>query len=256
MVEIKTSGELDAMREAGRVVGRALAAMKAAVAPGVRLTELNEIAVTILAESKATSAFLRYKPDFAPTPFPAVICASVNDVIVHGIPDRYRVREGDLLTIDFGAYLDGWAGDAAFSTLVGEVASGQDQRLIDVAWEAMEAALKMAVPGNRLGDIEHAIGQVGRAAGYGIPDGFGGHGIGRHMHEPPFVHNEGRPRRGLVLRPGLTLALEPMFLSGGSDHYYTAGDGWALRSSDGTRAVHIEHTIAITDDGPRILTLP
>ncbi|GAA0389288.1 methionine aminopeptidase [Acrocarpospora corrugata] len=253
MVEIKTSGELDAMRAAGRVVGRALAAMKAAVAPGVRLTELNEIAVTILAESKATSAFLHYKPDFAPTPFPAVICASVNDVIVHGIPDRYRVRDGDLLTIDFGAYLDGWAGDAAFSTVVG---SGGDQRLIDVASEAMEAALKVAVPGNRLGDIEHAIGKVGRAAGYGIPDGFGGHGIGRHMHEPPFVRNEGRPGRGLVLRPGLTLALEPMFLSGGSDRYHTAGDGWALRSSDGTRAVHIEHTVAITDDGPRILTLP
>ncbi|GIH25093.1 methionine aminopeptidase [Acrocarpospora phusangensis] len=255
MVEIKTSGELDAMREAGRVVGRALAAMKDAVAPGVRLTELNEIAATILKESKATSAFLNYQPAFAPTPFPAVICASVNDVIVHGIPDRYQVRDGDLLTIDFGAYLDGWAGDAAFSTIVG-TGSAEDLRMIDVAGEALEAAIKAAVPGNRLGDVEHAVGQVGRAAGYGIMDDFGGHGIGRHMHEPPFVRNEGRPGRGLVLRPGLTLAIEPMFVSGGSGSYYAAADGWGLRSSDGTRAVHVEHTVAITDDGPRILTLP
>ncbi|WP_214102727.1 type I methionyl aminopeptidase [Acrocarpospora catenulata] len=284
MVELKTPGELAAMREAGRVVGRALDAVAAAVAPGVRLAELNDIAATVLDENKARSAFLGYKPDFAPTPFPAVMCTSVNDVIVHGIPDRYRLREGELLTLDFGAYLDGWAGDAAFSMVVGSRGTERrtphptpeitdmsgatqpmrqtttvlspDERLIEVAWMAMEAAIQAAIPGNRLGDIEHAIGRVGRAAGYGIPDGFGGHGIGRHMHEAPFVHNEGRPGRGMVLKPGLTIAIEPMFLSGGSDRYYTAHDGWALRSSDGTRAVHVEHTVAITEDGPQILTLP
>ncbi|GLX93554.1 type I methionyl aminopeptidase [Herbidospora sp. NBRC 101105] len=253
MVEIKTATELDAMREAGRVVARALQAVREAIVPGVRLLELDEVAATVIREHGAKPAFLHYQPRFAPTPFPAVICASVNDVIVHGIPDRYRVRLGDVVSIDCGAYLDGWAGDSAFTMIVGP-GDPADQSLVATAEQALAAGIAAAVPGNRLGDIGAAIGAVGRAAGYGIPQDFGGHGIGRHMHEDPHVANEGRPGRGLVLKPGMTLAIEPMFMSGGKDRYLTAADGWALHTVDGSRAVHVEHSIAVTDDGPRVLT--
>ncbi|WP_062347802.1 type I methionyl aminopeptidase [Herbidospora yilanensis] len=254
MVEIKTATELDAMREAGRVVARALKAARDAIRPGVRLLELDEIAATVIREHGAKPAFLHYQPGFAPTPFPAVICASVNDVIVHGIPDGYRIRQGDVVTVDCGAYLDGWAGDSAFTVIVGP-GDPADRALVATAEKALEAGIAAAVPGNRLGDIGAAIGAVGRAAGYGIPRDFGGHGIGRHMHEDPHVANEGRPGRGLVLKAGMTLAIEPMFMAGGRDRYLTAQDGWALHTVDGSRAVHVEHSIAVTDDGPRVLTL-
>ncbi|MYT32698.1 MULTISPECIES: type I methionyl aminopeptidase [unclassified Streptomyces] len=255
MVEIKTDAALDAMRVAGRVVADALAAVRAAAAPGVRLTELDEAARTVLHEAGATSPFLGYRPSFAPTPFPAVICASVNDAIVHGIPDGYRLRDGDLVSIDCGAVVDGWAGDAATSFTVGSEPP-EDRRLKETTLRALEAGIAAAVVGARIGDIAHAIGSVGRAAGYGIPEDFGGHGIGRAMHEDPPVPNEGRPGRGFVLRHGLVIAIEPMFLAGGGDHYTADADGWTLRTTDGSRAAHFEHTVAVTDDGPRVLTLP
>jgi methionyl aminopeptidase len=254
MVEIKTDGELDAMREAGRVVGKALDAVRERAAVGVSLAELDGVAAEVIRECGATPAFLHYKPGFAPTPFPAVICASVNDVIVHGIPGRYRLREGDLVSVDCGAHLGGWTGDAAISFVVG-AGRPSDLVLIETTRRALEAGIAAAVPGGRLGDIGHAIGGVGRAAGYGIPADFGGHGIGRRMHEDPSVPNEARPGRGLPLRHGLVLAIEPMFMAGGRDDYRTAADGWALHTVDGSRAAHVEHTVAITDDGPRILTL-
>lgn len=254
MVEIKSNAALEAMREAGRVVAEALEAVRGAAAVGVRLSELDEVARTVLREAGADSPFLGYQPDFAPTPFPAVICASVNDAIVHGVPDGYRLRDGDLVSIDCGAVLDGWAGDAAISFTVG-TARPEDQRLIDATERALAAAVEAAVVGARLGDIGHAIGSVGRAAGYGIPSDFGGHGIGRRMHEDPPVPNEGRPGRGFPLRHGLVLAIEPMFLAGGSDAYLTDHDGWTLRTAGGARAAHSEHTVAITEDGPRVLTL-
>src|SRR5215472_802778 len=224
------------MREAGRVVANALAAARREAAVGVTLADLDEVAHEVLRKAGARSPFLNYHPSFAPTPFPAVICASVNDVIVHGIPDGYRLRDGDLVSIDFGAELDGWTGDAAISFIVGSAAA--------------------AAEGGRLGDISHAIGTLARGAGYGVPAGFGGHGIGRHMHEDPHVPNEGRPGRGLRLRHGLVLAIEPMLMAGGGSSYEVAPDGWALRTVDATRAAHAEHTVAITHDGPRILTLP
>ncbi|MFE6775425.1 type I methionyl aminopeptidase [Streptomyces sp. NPDC057702] len=255
MVEIKTDGELDAMREAGRVVGRALAAVEKAAAIGVSLTALDEVAREVLREAGAGSPFLNYRPHFAATPFPAVICASVNDAIVHGIPTDYRLRDGDLVSIDCGATLDGWAGDAATSFTVGTPRPA-DLELIATGRAALAAGIAAAVPGARMGDIGHAIGTVGRCAGYGIPADFGGHGIGRRMHEDPPVPNTGRPGRGFVLRHGLVLALEPMFLAGGSDTYAHDPDGWTLRTTDGSRATHSEHTVAITDDGPRVLTLP
>ncbi|GII78395.1 methionine aminopeptidase [Sphaerisporangium rufum] len=255
MVEIKTEGELQAMREAGRVVARALAAAREHAAPGVRLTELDEVAREVIFGAGATAPFLNYRPSFAPTPFPAVICASVNDVVVHGIPDGYRLRPGDLVGIDCGATLDGWTGDAAISFSIGPARPG-DAALIEAAEEALRAGIAAAVPGGRIGDIGHAVSGVGAAAGYGIMADFGGHGIGRRMHEDPHIPNRGAPGRGMRLRPGMTLAIEPMFLAGGDDAYDVDPDGWSLRTADGGRAAHVEHTIAVTADGPRVLTLP
>lgn len=251
MVEFKTASEVEAMREAGRVVARALQAVERHAAVGVSLAELDEVAASVIKQAGATSAFLHYHPAFAPTLFPAVICASVNDVIVHGIPGRYRLREGDLLGIDCGAYLDGWAGDAATTFTVG-TPRPQDVELVEVARRALAAGIAAAIPGNRMGDIGHAIATA--AHGYGMPPDFGGHGIGRRMHEDPAVPNRGRPGRGMVLRPGLTLAIEPMLVFGGNGNYRPAADGWALHSVSGQRAAHVEHTIAVTDDLPRILT--
>ncbi|MGW7526043.1 type I methionyl aminopeptidase [Streptomyces sp. NPDC054783] len=253
MMELKTNTSIDAMHAAGQVVGRALTAVRRAAGVGVSLLELDELAREVLREAGASSPFLGYRPSFAPTPFPAVICASVNDAIVHGIPTRYRLRDGDLVSIDCGAILDGWAGDSAISFTVGRPRPA-DVRLVETAERALAAGIEAAVAGNRIGDIAHAVGRVCRTAGYGIPDGFGGHGVGRHMHEDPEVPNEGRPGRGLPLRPGMVLAIEPMLIASGKDAYYAAGDGWTLRTADGSRAAHVEHTVAVTDSGPRILT--
>lgn len=255
MVEIKTDSALEAMREAGRVVGRALAAVRGAAGPGVRLRELDEVARTVLDEAGAGSPFLGYRPSFAPVPFPGVICASVNDAVVHGIPGGYRLRDGDLVSIDCGAELDGWTGDAAVSFTVGAPRPA-DLELIAATRKALDAGIAAAVVGNRIGDISHAIGGVADGVRCGMPVDFGGHGIGRRMHEDPHLPNRGRPGRGFRLRHGLVLAIEPMLMAGGRDAYLTDPDGWTLRTVDGSRAAHAEHTVAITDDGPRILTHP
>ncbi|MYU26132.1 type I methionyl aminopeptidase [Streptomyces sp. SID8352] len=253
MVELKTDTSIDAMHAAGQVVARALTAVRRAADVGVSLLELDAVAREVLREAGAGSPFLGYRPSFAPAPFPAVICASVNDAIVHGIPDGYRLRDGDLVSVDCGATLDGWAGDSAVSFTVGTPRPA-DTALIAAAGRALDAGIGAAVVGNRIGDIAHAIGAVCRAAGYGIPDGFGGHGIGRRMHEDPGVPNEGRAGRGMRLRHGMVLAIEPMVTGGGRDDYHAAPDGWTLRTNDGSRAAHAEHTVAITDRGPRVLT--
>ncbi|WP_330347635.1 type I methionyl aminopeptidase [Streptomyces sp. NBC_00582] len=253
MVELKTRASIDAMYEAGQVVARILTTVRKAADVGVTLLELDEVARDVLREAGADSPFLGYRPSFAPTPFPAVICASVNDAIVHGVPTGQRLCDGDLVSIDSGAKLGGWVGDSAISFTVGR-ARPADVRMIGTAERALAAAIEAAVPGNRIGDIAHAIGTVCRADGYGIPDGFGGHGIGRHMHEDPGVPNEGRPGRGLRLRPGMVIAIEPMLIAGGRDDYHAAPDGWTLKTNDGSRAAHVEHTVAITEDGPRVLT--
>ncbi|WP_122618867.1 type I methionyl aminopeptidase [Streptomyces sp. Tu 4128] len=253
MVELKTDTSIDAMHTAGQVVARALTAARNAAAVGVSLLELDEVAHGVLKEAGAGSPFLGYRPSFAPTPFPAVLCASVNDAIVHGIPDGYRLRDGDLVSLDCGATLDGWAGDSAISFVVGTPRPA-DVALVETAERALAAGIAAAVVGNRIGDISHAIGTVCRAGGYGIMDDFGGHGIGRQMHEDPGVPNEGRPGRGLPLRHGMVIAIEPMLIAGGRDDYHAAADGWTLRTNDGSRAAHVEHTVAITDSGPRVLT--
>jgi methionyl aminopeptidase len=186
-------------------------------------------------------------------PFPATICTSVNDAALHGIPGRYRLADGDLLSVDCGAVLDGWAADAAISFTVGQPHEA-DTRLIDTAFAALKAGIAQAVPGNRIGDISAAIGKVGRAGGYGINTDFGGHGVGHTMHEDPSVPNEGRPGRGMKLRPGIVIAIEPWFMGGGNDGYVIDDDGWTVRTADRSRAAHVEHTVAVTADGPLILT--
>ncbi|MGQ4328707.1 type I methionyl aminopeptidase [Streptomyces hayashii] len=253
MVELKTDTSIDAMYEAGQVVARALTAVRRAADVGVSLVELDEVAHDVLREAGASSPFLGYRPSFASTPFPAVICASVNDAIVHGVPTRHRLRDGDLVSIDCGAELNGWVGDSAISFTVGR-ARPEDVRLVETAERALAAGIEAAVVGNHVGDIAHAIGTVCRGAGYGIMDDFGGHGVGRHMHEDPAIPNEGRPGRGPALRHGMVIAIEPMLIAGGGDDYHVAPDGWTLRTNDGSRAAHTEHTVAITESGPRVLT--
>lgn len=255
-IELKSPAEIDVMREAGRVVARCLEAVRAASAPGVSLKELDTVAHDVMREHHATPAFLDYHPHFAPSPYPGVICASVNDAVVHAIPGAYRLAEGDLVSVDIGAFVDGWCGDAAISYVTGpaEAADPADLTLIDTTERALHAGIAIARHGNTLGDIGAAVAGVARPAGYGMLADHGGHGVGRAMHEPPHVPNEGRAGKGLKLQTGLVIAIEPMLHAGGRDDYRHDPDGWTLRTADGSRAAHAEHTIAITPDGPRILT--
>jgi methionyl aminopeptidase len=253
VVELKSPAEIEAMRAAGRVVATALAEMRKSAGVGVSLIELDEVARSVLADNGATSPFLHYQPSFAHTPFPAVICSSVNDAALHGIPTGYRLADGDLLSIDFGATLNGWTGDAAISLTVG-TPRPDDLRLIDAAERALAAGIAAAVPGGRLGDVSAAIGAIARKARFGLHTDFGGHGVGHTMHESPSVPNDGRAGRGMRLEAGLVIAIEPWFMAGGKDSYRVDADGWTLRSGDGSRAAHVEHTVAITANGPRILT--
>jgi methionyl aminopeptidase len=195
------------------------------------MLELDQVARDVIAEHGGSSTFLGYHPHFAPTPFPGVICASVNDVVVHGIPDDTPLEDGDVVSIDLGVTLDGWVGDAARTFIVGEPRE-EDVRLVKHAEEALAAGIAAAVPGNRLGDIGHAIASIARPAGYGLPEGWGGHGVGRDMHEDPSVPNEGEPGRGLRLKRGLVIAIEPMFMAGGRDEVRIDDDVFALQEGD------------------------
>ncbi|MEV5896945.1 type I methionyl aminopeptidase [Nonomuraea fuscirosea] len=255
MIELKSVGEIAAMREAGRVVAAVQSAVRERADIGVTLRQLDEVARTVLEEAKAGASFLGYHPSFGATPYPGVICTSVNGTMLHGLPTSYRLRDGDLLSVDCGAIVDGWHADGTVSLTVGH-ARAEDLKLIRVAEETLAAGIEAAVPGGRMGDIGHAMSTVGRGAGYGMQNDFGGHGIGRSMHESPWVPNEARPGRGLRLRPGLVIAIEPSLMAGGGDDYYMADDGWSVCSADGSRSVHVEHTVAITENGPVVLTLP
>ena len=255
MVVFKSAAELAVMREAGRVVAQTLAAVAAAAAPGVRPIDLDALAADRIAVAGAKPSFLGYQPRGAPVPYPGVVCLSVNDEIVHGIPGGRPLRDGDLLTIDCGAYIDGYHGDAAVTVEIGTVDA--DARTLSADTKrALEAGIAAARIGARIGDISAAIGAIGRSAGYGIPSGMGGHGVGTAMHEDPSVPNTGRPGRGLPLREGLVLAIEPMFTAGGSDAHHVRRDGWTIVTADGSLAAHWEHTIAVTPDGPEVLTAP
>jgi methionyl aminopeptidase len=255
MVAFKTPRELAIMREAGRVVALTLERVAQAAAPGVRLAELDAVAARTIKEHEARPSFLHYHPRWAPTPYPATVCLSVNDVVVHGIPDTRALRAGDILSIDCGAVLGGYHGDAAITIPIGSVDAAA-AGLMEVTEQALRRGIDAAVAGNRLGDIGHAVQTVARAAGYGILDGCTGHGIGTAMHEDPTVPNTGQPRRGMRLREGLTIAIEPMFIEGGHDEGRAMPDGWAIATTDRSRAAHFEHTIAVTADGPVVLTAP
>jgi methionyl aminopeptidase len=254
VIELKTPGEIAAIRAAGRVVAAILTAVREMAAPGVSPAELDALARDLIEDAGAVSSFLGYHPRFAPMPYPAVICASVNDAVVHAIPGPEPLASEDLLSVDLAVHLDGWCADAAISMIVGDPADPRDLALIDATDRALVAGIAAAQPGARLGDVAHAIGTTGRAAGFGLLADHGGHGIGRSMHEAPHVPNEGRAGRGLTLRPGLVLAIEPMLVAGGGDGYRHDRDGWTLRTADGSRAAHAEHTIAVTENGPLVLT--
>jgi methionyl aminopeptidase len=253
MVEIKTAAEIEAMAAAGSVVAEALRAVADHAKPGRSTAELDEVAADVLRRHGATSPFLNYHPSWAPCPFPAVLCVSVNDAVVHGIPNGQVLADGDLVSVDFGAVLNGWCGDAARSFIVGTPRAA-DAGLVEATDRALAAGMAAVKPGNTLGDVGHAIASSARGAGYGLLADHGGHGIGRTMHEDPHVPNEGRPGKGLRLRPGLVIAIEPMLIADGTDEYIHDSDGWTLRTASGARAAHSEHTVAVTADGARILT--
>src|SRR4029453_17506478 len=255
MSMLKTPDQISVMREAGREVAKALAAVKEHADVGVSLKELDEVAADVIEGAGAKPAFLDYHPRWAAVPFPGVICASVNDAVVHGIPNGYVLQDGDLLSVDCGAFLEGWCGDAAISFIVG-TADPVDQALIDATESALARGIEAARVGNKMGDLAYAIGGEAKRAGYGLLADHGGHGIGRTMHAEPPVPNIGRPGRGIKLEEGLVIAIEPMLILGGKDDYYHDDDEWTLRSASGNKAAHSEHTVAITSDGPMILTLP
>ena len=251
-IELKSLDQIKLMREAGLVVADGLAAMRDAVAPGVSTADLDAVAREVLARAGATSSFLNY----GFPPFPAVICASVNDQIVHGIPSPNTVlREGDLISVDFGAIVDGWHGDAAITVAVGSV-SDEAADLSAACQKSLWDGLAAARADGRLTDISHAVESSVHASGrYGIVTGYGGHGIGSQMHMDPHVENVGRPGRRMHLVPGMALAIEPMITLGAAATRELA-DQWTVGTADGSLAAHWEHTVAILDDGPWVLTAP
>ena len=252
MIELKTPTEIEEMRPAGAFVASVLAALEDAADVGVSLLDLDALAHRMIREVGATSCYIDYHPSFGASPFGKVLCTSVNDAVLHGLPNGYRLKDGDLLSVDFAVSIDGWVADAARSMIVG-TPRAEDQRLIGATEQALAAAIDVARVGNRIGDISAAIGAVARDHGYPVNTDFGGHGVGRTMHGEPHVPNNGRPGRGLPLRPGLVIAIEPWFMIG-TDKIFTDPDGWTLRSADGSRGAHSEHTIAITEKDPVVLT--
>lgn len=254
MIELRTPAEIEEMRPAGRFVGEVLKATSAAAAVGVNLLELDALAHEMIRSAGAESCYIDYHPSFGASPFGKVICTSVNDAVLHGLPFDYRLRDGDLLTLDFAASVDGWVADSAISVVVG-TPRAEDLALIDTTTRALEAGIAAAQPGKRIGDISAAIAAVARAEGLSINTDFGGHGVGRTMHGDPHIANDGRAGRGYPLRPGLVVAIEPWFLQS-TDEIYTDKDGWTLRSRDGSRGAHMEHTIAITETGNIVLSAP
>lgn len=252
MIELRTPAELDAMRPAGHFVASVLTALSEAADVGVNLLELDALAHRMIRERGAESCYIDYHPSFGAMPFGKVLCTSVNDAALHGLPHDYVLHDGDLVSLDFAVSVDGWVADSAVSLVVG-TPRDEDLALIETTERALAAGIAAAQAGKRMGDVSAAIGAVARDAGLGINTDFGGHGVGRTMHGDPHVPNDGRAGRGYPLKPGLVFAIEPWFMHT-TDQIFTDPDGWTLRSLDGSRSAHAEHTIAITKDGPIILT--
>jgi len=234
------------MAHAGRVVAETHALVGDHIRPGVTTGELDQLAEEFIRSRGGVPTFLGYRG------FPASLCLSPNDMVVHGIPGPYRLEDGDILSVDVGVTLDGFVADAAYTHAVGEV-SDEAKRLLGVGQEALAAAVAQARPGNRLSDISHAVQSVTEAAGYSVIRSLVGHGVGRSMHEDPQIPNFGEPGHGPLLQPGMTLAIEPMINAGGPD-VYLHDDHWSISTDDGSLSCHFEHTVAVTESGPRILT--
>ena len=238
MIIRKGAAEIDRIARAGDLVAATIAHVGEHIAPGISTGELDDIAGAFIAEQGGTSASKGYKG------YPAEICISPNDMVVHGIPGPYRVAEGDLITIDVGAVLDGAIADSAYTYGVGEI-DAEAQRLLDVCQAALAAGIAQAVPGNRIGDISHAIQEVVESEGFAVVRSLVGHGVGRFYHEDPHVPNFGQPGRGPKLTEGMTIAIEPMITLGSPD-VFLHPDGWSISTEDGSLAAHFEHTVAIT----------
>ena len=247
MITIKSRREFSKMQKAGAAVAAIHEAVREAARPGVSLLDLEAISARILAERGCKSSFLGYHGTY-----PATLCLSPNDVIVHGIPSSRRLEEGDILSVDAGAVYEGFHGDAAFTMPIGEV-SEEAQRLIEVTEAALWAGIRQVRKGNHLGDIGAIIAEVGESNGFGVVEEYVGHGIGRQMHEEPQVPNYGQRGQGLRLRNGLALCIEPMF-NVGAKHTMVDPDGWTVRTRDGSLSAHWEHTVCLTPDGPEVFT--
>jgi len=247
MIELKSPADIAKMRRANRLVAGILSDMKTMIRPGISTMDLEERARELLAKSEGRPAFLGYRG------YPCCLCASLNDEVVHGIPSRKRVlREGDIISLDFGVVVDGWFGDAAFSVGVGRLAP-EAEKLLRVTAEALDRAVAVMRAGRRLSDIARAVQGHVEGHGFSVVTQFVGHGIGRAMHEEPQVPNFGKPRPDYRLREGLVLALEPMVNAGGSE-VVLDDDGWTARTADGSLSAHFEHSVAVTADGPEVLS--
>lgn len=255
MIEILNPTELAQARETGALVAHVLQTLKARSTVGTNLLDVDRWAQAMITEAGAQSCYVDYAPSFGRGPFGHYVCTAVNDAVLHGMPHDYTLADGDLLTLDLAVSLGGVAADSALSFVVGGSEPPESLALIGATERALAAGVAAARPGARVGDISHAIGSVLSEAGYPINTEFGGHGIGSTMHQDPHVANTGRPGRGYRLRPGLLLALEPWVMEDTAE-LVTDADGWTLRSATGCRTAHSEHTIAITDEGAEILTLP
>jgi methionyl aminopeptidase len=250
MIIRKSPEEIDRMRKAGRIVAETIERTVAAVRPGIQTAELDAVSEKTILEAGATPSFKGYRG------FPASLCVSVNEQIVHGIPGKRALKAGDLLSLDFGAIWEGYHADAAVSLFVGgEASSSEAEKLVRVTEEALEAGIAQIRIGGRLTDISHAVQQVVEGAGFNLVREYTGHGVGRALHEDPQVFNFGAPGRGPELRPGLVIAVEPMAMLGDWPTRVLA-DGWTVVTDDGSLAAHFEHTIALTEDGAEVLTAP
>jgi len=252
MIELRTPEEIAQMRIAGEFVASVLEATRDAAAVGVNLLALDKLAHSMIRSRGAESCYIDYHPSFGASPFGKVLCTSVNDAALHGVPFDYRLQDGDVLSLDFAASVGGWVCDSALTIVVG-TPRDEDLRMIDTVERALAAGIAAAQPGGRMGDVSAAIGEIARNDGFGVNTDFGGHSVGRTMHGDLHVPNDGRAGRGFPLKPGLVFAIEPWLMLG-TDKIYTDKDGWTLRSADASRAAHVEHTIAVTEDGPVILT--
>ncbi|MER7995931.1 type I methionyl aminopeptidase [Micromonospora chalcea] len=255
MIEILSPTDVRRARDTGALVAHILQTLRSSTTVGTNLLDIDRQAQRMIVEAGAQSCYVDYEPSFGRGPFGHYICTSVNDAVLHGLPHDYTLADGDLLSLDLAVSLGGVVADSAISFLVGDARPAESVALIDATERALQAGIAAAGPGARIGDLSHAIGSVLTAAGYTVNTEFGGHGVGSTMHQDPHVSNTGRPGRGYTLRPGLLLALEPWVMADTAT-LVTDADGWTLRSATGCRTAHSEHTIAITDDGAEILTLP